>query len=185
MTTARHILEGFKHPRKALRDFVYVYNFQEPDRPRLLELAPGQGQKLKKTMDNLVKTLKRELPRATATEHCQKERDRILADYQRKEHDLVSTFQEKVSRAKFMAVEVQSGPVVEHDVLPVIEGEPQPLAVIEEKVEKGEMSRRQFKQLQKKHSQLRTDLEKIQRRTRSLAREMTEQLEEIDRRTGF
>ncbi len=184
MTTARHILEGFKQPRRPLKDYAYVYNFQEPDRPRLLELAPGQGQKLKKTLDLLVKTLKRELPRATSTEHCQKERDRVLSDYQRKEHDLVSSFQEKVSRAKFMAVEVQSGPIVEHDVLPVIDGEPQPLAVIEEKVEKGEMSRRQFKQLQKKHSQLRTELEKIQRRTRSLAREMTEQLEEIDRRTG-
>ncbi|MBW2702399.1 MAG: AAA family ATPase [Deltaproteobacteria bacterium] len=184
MTTARHILKGFKQPRRPLKDYAYVYNFQEPDRPRLLELAPGQGQKLKKTVDHLVKTLKRELPRATSTEHCQKERDRVLSDYQRKEHELVSSFQDKVSRAKFMAVEVQSGPIVEHDVLPVIDGEPQPLAVIEEKVEKGEMSRRQFKQLQKKHSQLRTELEKIHRRTRSLAREMTEQLEEIDRRTG-
>ncbi|MBN2493842.1 MAG: AAA family ATPase [Deltaproteobacteria bacterium] len=184
MTTARHILEGFKHPRQPLADFVYVHNFQEPDRPRLLILEAGQGQKLKKAMEELIKAIKRELPRATSTEHCQKERDRVLAEYQRKEHDLVSVFQDKVHHAKFMAVEVQSGPVVEHDVLPVIDGEPQPLAVLEERVENGKMSRRQFKQLQKKHSQLRTELEKIQRRTRTLARDMANQLEEIDRRTG-
>ncbi len=183
-TTARHILQSFKQPRSPLKDFAYVYNFQEPDRPNLLTLKPGMGLKLKKSMDELVKSLKRELPRAIATEHHQKERERVISTYQRQEHELVSAYQDKVRKAKFMVVEVQSGPVVDHDVLPVIGEEPQPMAVLEEKMESGEMTRKKFRQLEKKHSQLRTELEKIQRRTRALAREMTAGLEEIDRQTG-
>jgi lon-related putative ATP-dependent protease len=183
-TTAKHILLSFKQPRSPLRDFVYVHNFDEPDRPRLLSLKPGMGNKLKKAIDDLIKSLKRELPRAIATEHCQKDRERVISSYQRKEHELVSGFQDKVRKAKFMVVEVQSGPVVEHDVLPVIKEEPQPMAVLEEKVSSGEMDRKELQQIERKHSQLRAELEKIQRRTRTMAREMTHQLEDIDRRTG-
>jgi len=184
MTTARHILQGFKQPRRALHDYVYVHNFLEPDRPRLLVLKPGQGVKLKKAMDNLIKNLKRELPRATATEACQKERDRVIREYQKKEHELVSAFQEKVRKSKFSVVEVQSGPITEHDVLPVISGEPQHIAALEEMADAGKLPRRRLRRLAKVHRQLRTEMEMIQRRTRSLAWEVSSQLEEIYRATG-
>lgn len=183
-TTARHILQSYKQARSPLKDYVFVHNFVEPDRPRLLALKPGMGMKLKKAIDDMTKSLKHELPRAMATDHHQKERERVISNYQRKEHELVSTFQDKVRKAKFMVVEVQSGPVVDHDVLPVIGEEPQPMAVLEEKVATGDMTRKVYNQLEKKHSQLRATLEKIQRRTRTLAREMTNKLEQVDRRTG-
>jgi lon-related putative ATP-dependent protease len=183
-TTARHILQSFKQARSPLKDYVFVHNFVEPDRPRLLALNPGMGMKLQKAIDDMCKSLKRELPRAMATDHHQKERERVISNYQRKEHELVSAFQDKVRKAKFMVVEVQSGPVVDHDVLPVIGEEPQPLAVLEEKVASGDMTRKRYNQLEKRHSQLRAELEKIQRRTRTLAREMTSQIEQVDRRTG-
>jgi lon-related putative ATP-dependent protease len=184
MTTVKHTLQNFKQPRCPLNDYVYVHNFQEPDRPRLLTLKPGQGLKLKKAMDSLVKNLKRELPRAAATEACQKERDRVIREYQKKEHELVSAFQEKVRKSKFTVVEVQSGPITEHDVLPVIGGEPQHLAAMEEMVEAGKLTRKRLRRLIKVHQQLRTEMEMIQRRTRSLAWEMSSQLEEIYRATG-
>jgi len=184
MTTTKHILAGYKQPRVPLQDYVYVHNFQEPDRPRLLMLPPGQGMKLKKALDTLVHTLKRELPRAAATEHIQKERDRVIAEYQRNEHEAVSGFQDRVRLAKFVVAEAQSGPVVEHDVLPVMGEEPQPMAALEEKVGKGELSRREYLDLERKRVKLRTELEQVQRRTRTLSRELTEKLEEIDRRVG-
>jgi len=184
MTTVKHTLQNFKQPRCPLNDYVYVHNFQEPDRPRLLVLKPGQGLKLKKAMDNLVKNLKRELPRAAATEACQRERDRVIREYQKKEHELVSAFQEKVRKSKFTVVEVQSGPITEHDVLPVIGGEPQHLAALEEMVEAGKLPRKRLRRLIKVHRQLRTEMEMIQRRTRSMAWEMSSQLEEIYRATG-
>ncbi len=183
-TTARHILQSYKQPRSPLRDFVYVHNFQEPDRPKLLCLKPGVGVKLKKAMDEMIKSLKRELPRAIATEHHQKERERVISNYQRQEHELVSEFQDKVRKARFMVVEVQSGPVVENDVVPLIDNEPQPLAVLEELVTTGKMTQKRFKQLERKHSSFKAELEKIQRRTRAMARQMISGLEEIDRRTG-
>jgi hypothetical protein len=50
MTTARHVLREFREPRHPLHDFVYTYNFHEPDRARLLVLDPGEGLRLKRAM---------------------------------------------------------------------------------------------------------------------------------------
>lgn len=181
MTTTRHILAEFKQPRRPLKDYAYVYNFIEPERPRLLVLQPGEGPRLKKSMTKLIESIMRELPKSMAAEGYQKEKDRILNEYQGKEHELISAFQEKVRNAKFAVVEMQNGPAVEHDVLPVIEDEPQPLSVLEDLVGKGKLTRAKFRKLADRHQKLRNEMEQIGRRTRRLSREMSAALEEIDR----
>ncbi len=184
MTTIKHILSEFKQPRTPLCDYAYVHNFQEPDRPRLLMLKPGKGPALKKNIENLLKTIRRELPKALATEPCQKERDRIVNEYRRREHEIINVFQEKVRRAKFMVVELQNGAVSEHDVLPAVDGEPQPFSTLEEKVAKGEMTDKQLHTLERKHHQLRSEMDQIRRRTRGMVKEMVAKLEELDRQNG-
>lgn len=184
MTTTRHVLATFKQPRCPLKDYVYVHNFVEPDRPRLLTLEPGQGPRLKKAMQRLIKGLQRELPKALGAEAYHKERDRVLNEFQSQEHQLISAFQERVRRRGFAVVELQEGPTTEHDVLPLVNGEPVPLATLEERVRAGKMNRLKFRQLARRHQRLRAEMEQVSRRTRSLAREMTLRLEEIDRRAG-
>ena len=43
LDTVRRILAGFDPRRRRARDLVYVRNFVEPSRPRLLELPAGRG----------------------------------------------------------------------------------------------------------------------------------------------
>jgi lon-related putative ATP-dependent protease len=184
MTTTRHILATFKQPRCPLKDYVYVHNFIEPDRPRLITLEPGQGPRLKKAMQRLLKDLQRELPRVLGAEAYHKERDQILNEFQKQEHQLITAFQEKVRRRGFAVVELQEGPNAEHDVLPLVDGEPVPLATLEQKVAEGKLSRLKFRRLARRHQRLRAEMEQVGRRTRSLVREMSLRLEEIDRRAG-
>ncbi len=184
MTTTRHVLATFKQPRFPLQDYVYVHNFVEPDRPRLIMLDPGQGPRLKRSMQRLIKNLQRELPKVLGAESYHKERDRVLNEFQSQEHQLITSFQERVRRRGFAVVEMQDGPTSEHDVLPLVNGEPVPLATLEEKVQAGKLNRLKFRQLARRHQRLRAEMEQVSRRTRSLAREMALRLEEIDRRAG-
>ncbi|RME20511.1 MAG: hypothetical protein D6806_16235, partial [Deltaproteobacteria bacterium] len=132
MTTTRHVLASFKQPRRPLKDYVYVYNFLEPDRPRLIVLEPGRGPAFKKAMQRLIKSLQREIPKAFSTEKYHKERDQLLNTYQGREHELVGRFQRKLQRQGFALVELQGEAGVEHDVLPVIDDEPVPFQVLEQ-----------------------------------------------------
>ncbi len=49
-------------------DWCYVYNFGDPDRPRMLRLPPGHGRLLRRGLDELLKTLREELPKLFSSE---------------------------------------------------------------------------------------------------------------------
>jgi predicted ATP-dependent protease len=184
MTTARHILGKFKEPRRPLHDFVYAHNFSEPDHARLLVLEPGEGLRLKKAVDKLVESIRRDLPRVLGMEQCLKERDRLHAEARTGENGLRTTFENRLRRAGFALVETEVGATVERDVLPVLAGEPRPPVVLEQAAARGELKRGRLRQLLRRRQELNIEREQLERRIRLLRREGAKILEDFDRRVG-
>lgn len=59
-------------------DWVYVYNFQNPDKPTAISLPPGEGVKFQKEMDELIQDIKTEVEKViTSKEFAQKKEDMI------------------------------------------------------------------------------------------------------------
>jgi predicted ATP-dependent protease len=62
-----YLVENFLLPRALVGttppDLVYLNNFDNPDKPTLVSLAPGQGKILKNDLQRIVKRLRRDLPR--------------------------------------------------------------------------------------------------------------------------
>jgi len=62
-----YLVENFLLPRAMAGttppDLVYLNNFDNPDKPILVSLAPGQGKALKNDLQRIVKRLRRDLPR--------------------------------------------------------------------------------------------------------------------------
>jgi predicted ATP-dependent protease len=62
-----YLVENFLLPRAMAGttppDLVYLNNFDNPDKPILVSLAPGQGKLLKNDLQRIVKRLRRDLPR--------------------------------------------------------------------------------------------------------------------------
>jgi len=63
-TSLRTIVERIARERPAPRDWCYVFNFDEPARPRALSLPPDRGHRLGHDVDELITTLRREIPKA-------------------------------------------------------------------------------------------------------------------------
>ncbi|MFH0899784.1 MAG: AAA family ATPase [Pseudomonadota bacterium] len=184
MTTARHILASFKEPRRPLRDFAYVFNFQEPDRPRLLVLPPGDALRLKKGMEKLVFGLRSKLPQALSLEACQKQRDRLRAEYHKREDELLAGFQRRVREAGFALVCPENSQSEEIDVLPLVDGKPQTTAALEERMAKGKLAERRRRQIDSTRNELRLECEQVYRRARLLARQLGSVLDQLDRQIG-
>lgn len=49
-------------------DYVYVFNFKEPEKPRALRLPTGMGKTLRNDVDELINTLKVQLPEVFESE---------------------------------------------------------------------------------------------------------------------
>ena len=63
-------------------DLLYVNNFADPDRPRLLAIPAGQGRKLKKALSNVLSKVRKELPSRFETDAFVKRRGQLLDKFQ-------------------------------------------------------------------------------------------------------
>src|SRR3989304_4339994 len=78
MSTVKAMLEKRAKDEKVPDDWCYVYNFTDPDRPNVLNLPPGVGTDLKIDMEDLVESLKRDIPKVFESKDYEKHRDEIL-----------------------------------------------------------------------------------------------------------
>lgn len=74
-----------------LHDWVYVYNFEEPYRPKRLKLPVGMGKQLEKAMEQLIIDLKDDIPKAFDEDAYQKERVRMINNYQQQIGKIIET----------------------------------------------------------------------------------------------
>lgn len=64
-------------------DLVYVQNFADPDRPRLLSLPAGQGKKFKDCLKDMMDAIGRELTRRFETSAYVRQRARLMERFQK------------------------------------------------------------------------------------------------------
>ena len=74
-----------------ISDWCYVHNFTDPDRPRILRLPPGQGKRTQQAVEDLLRSLKEELPRIFAG-------DEYTAQRKRTEEEGRTAYQQKLQK---------------------------------------------------------------------------------------
>jgi len=69
-------------------DWCYVYNFENPNQPKAINLPAGLGKVFKKDMEEFIKVLQQEISRAFESEEYERERAAIANEYQGKRPNL-------------------------------------------------------------------------------------------------
>ena len=59
-------------------DWCYVYNFEDSNRPKAINLPAGMGKEFKKDMEDFVKVIEQEISKAFDGEEYEEERSRII-----------------------------------------------------------------------------------------------------------
>ena len=102
-------------------DWVYVHNFLQPDAPRAIYLKSGQGKRLREMMQNLVKTLREELPKAFRQEAFDKEKASLTEKYNKLAQELNAQFAALARERGFQMQTSSRGHVY---FIPVVHGKP-------------------------------------------------------------
>jgi len=110
-------LDGSKTPD----DWVYVYNFTDPDQPWAISLAPGKGRQFEKDMDRLIQHLKEALPKAFRQQDFREEKDRLGRKY---EEQIEEHTNRLAKMAKDRGFEIGFTPGGRVSFLPYVEGKP-------------------------------------------------------------
>ncbi len=155
-------------------DSVYVHNFEQPDAPRAISLKPGEGKRLKQRMQDLVRTLREELPKAFRQEAFDKEKAALTEKYNSRAQELNAQFSALARERGFQLQTSSRGHLY---FIPIVDGKPvqrpQDFAALPES-EQREIERRQ--------QELAVEMERIARKQQELMREMEKDIRQIEQR---
>lgn len=178
-TTVKHILEGIDTGGETPDDICYVNNFRNPDLPTVIYLRPGKGNAFARDMDELVRELKRTLPRVFDSEEF---KARTKAEFERfsgRNKALFQALEEKIEQEGFAVVKVEMGPFSHPEIMPVMEGKILSWEQLEKLVEQGKVSKKEFLARQERREELAAELEKTLRESRIVNREANQGIQDL------
>jgi ATP-dependent Lon protease len=182
-TSIKKILEQLEPKADAPEDICYVHNFKHPNKPRVLALPAGKGTAFEKDMTRLVKVLKRDIPRVLESEPYQEKRKQIVETNQETRKKIIQDFEKKAKDGGFALVQVQMGPFVKPEVVPVIEENPMGLDQVEKLVEEGKVSKESFDAMMELYKGLHDEMEEVFKKAAELEKEMQKKLADLDDET--
>jgi len=115
---AQNIAKKMAKKSKTPDDWCYVYNFDDSNRPKAINLPAGLGKVFKKDMEEFVKVLKIEIAKAFDSEDYEREKAAIAKEYQAKKAELMEKLNKDAERQGFKVKTTNAGMYF----LPVIEG---------------------------------------------------------------
>lgn len=182
-TTIKKLLEKMEKTEETPDDILYVNNFKNPDEPMLITAPAGKGKRFKEAMENLIGMLRSNIPEMLKSPYYAEEREGIIESQQKKQKILLKNFEDKVSKEGFSVIQVQMGPFVRPDLVPLVEGKPTPFNKMENLVKEGKYPQEKLEELRKKYEELSDKLEEIFKQLKEIEEDTRNLLKQWDARS--
>jgi len=174
-TLIRQFLERKASTEPVPDDLCYVNNFEDPNKPLMLRLPPGQGTQLRKDMADLVTHLQQALPRAFESEEVIRQRDEIVNEIQARQTAEFAKLEERVKERGFALRKTPGGLIL----VPAINGQ----VISERQLEK--LSDEQREKLARIRNGLENEVERTLRAIREMEKEGRARLQELEQRVAL
>ncbi len=118
-----YLLQNFLAPRarkaQVPSDWIYTYNFKDPDRPTAISLQPAQGRELKQSLAEAVKEIRRDIPARFEHEAYVTRHDALFNEYSQKRETLLESMETQANARGFSLHADDDGGL---SLYPLIEG---------------------------------------------------------------
>jgi lon-related putative ATP-dependent protease len=151
-------------------DFIYVHNFKDPEKPQSLNLPTGRGQVLKADMEELINTLKVQIPEVFESEDYSSRRESLMSGFTQERNKILQGLDAKAGEEGFILNISPTGLMI----FPGKEGKP-----LSEEELKG-LSDEDREQLRQKSTQLHTEMNDAIRKIRKMEKEFQEKEKKLD-----
>lgn len=95
--------------RKTPDDYCYVYNFDDPKRPKALSFPAGKGSSFRDDMEELAIFFSEEIPRVFSSEEFDADKNEIIKSYQDARDDLMDSMETIAAEYEFGVKTTNSG----------------------------------------------------------------------------
>jgi lon-related putative ATP-dependent protease len=165
----RQFLEKWSADSPPPYDWVYLYNFQDIEVPRAIKLPRGEGRKLKKNMEHLVKALRSEIPVALQSEDYENAVNTYISSANDIKSKLYSEL-EKLAKAKDFVIKSTRMGI---ETIPIVDGRP-----LTER-DYSKLAEDERGEIEGRRSELEPEVLDFARKVRAIDKETSEQLENL------
>ena len=159
MALVERVLDEVRPVCPLAGDYVYVRNFEDPIRPRLISLGRGEGGAFGRAIDRLIDFISDDLPKALNSEPVRARVKGLEATSQGKIKELAEPLEKKLAEVNLALVSVMVGQVARPALFPRINGQPMAPEEFEAARGKGEISDEVFDQIREAVEAHRGDVE--------------------------
>ena len=103
---------------KIPNDWVYIYNFENPNEPIAISFPAGQGKVFAQTMENFVKDVRRDIKKTFNNDDFEKEKQIIKQEFEEKRENLLAKLNQKTMIQGFQVQSTDNGVYM----MPVLDG---------------------------------------------------------------
>ena len=103
---------------KIQNDWVYIYNFENPNEPIAVSFPAGQGKVFAQTMENFVKDVRRDIKKTFNNDDFEKEKQIIKQEFEEKRENLLVKLNQKTMIQGFQVQSTDNGVYM----MPVLDG---------------------------------------------------------------
>ncbi len=103
---------------KVPNDWVYIYNFENPNEPIAVPFPAGQGKVFQSTMENFVKDVRKDIKKTFNNDDFEKEKQIIKQEFEEKREALLEKLNQKTMIQGFQVKSTENGVYM----MPVLDG---------------------------------------------------------------
>ena len=170
-TFVRTFLKEKAVARKVPNDWCYVNNFEDPRRPRALELPPGISKQLRVDVEHVVEDAQTAIPAAFESEDFQTQHDAIQGEYKEQQEKAFADVEREANSRNIGVVPTPTGIVF----VPLRDGET---------IAPGEfdkLPRQEQEKVKKDIEELTASLQHVMRTAPKLGREIRQKIHQLER----
>ena len=180
-TTVKKMLEQISSDCPPLKDYAYVNNFKDEDRPCLLIFPSGKAREFKQSFSSAINILRKRIPQALENEAYLHRKKQIIELYSQKEQALLEPFNEKLKNDHFTLGQTKIGEAARPDIIPIINEKPVPIYQLDELVQQNKISNDEVKNIIKKYNDYQEELHSIFKKGLKISQQFQEQLLKLEK----
>lgn len=158
----------------APKDWCYVYNFDDPDRPNAISLPPGLGRQLRDDLNDLLDTVKTNIVRAFSSEEYERQKREIFEEGQKAAQALMERAQKEAERAGFLLRFLPTGVTL----VPIVDGKPMTPQQF------NALSPEERRIIQEREAAIADSVNEVAERIRAIEREVVKAVATLDRQVA-
>lgn len=179
-TAIKCLLEETRRIKRIPDDKLYVNNFKNSDKPRLIRLPAGKGKKFKKDMEGFIEYLENTIPELFESEDYQNRKKEIIESIKTKQKKIIKGFESDIHRENFALIQMQFGTFTRPVVLPLIDKKPTNFDQLNVLAEEGKIKKDELERIEKKHLELSEKLDTILKEMKDLEGEVRQKIKILD-----